>query len=161
MTGGTAFVLHVQPSTDFGDRMRRMGRIDKVLSAELGTSIRDEGKATVALVQDRVRSGTYVTNVGTRAGIAKGIRFEMVTTTKTAGGRIVASPDALPDERKVMVAAWQKTSFKHPAFGDKGVMVDQAGRPYFFATITSQQPRLTSAVEKAMQRAAATVGGGN
>lgn len=161
MGGSTPYTLHVETSAGFDDTMRRMGRFDKVLISELRTSTRAGGKAAVVAVRDRVRSGTYVTNVGTRVGIAQGVRLEdMPPTAHAAGVRIIASPDALPDDRKLMIAAWQKTSFKHPVFGDKGVVVDQSGRPYFYQTIDTQQPRMTSEVQRGAQRAANTLSGG-
>jgi hypothetical protein len=155
------FVLRVEDSGDFADLMRRTDRFDKVLSSALRTEIRVAAQEAVAAVKDRVRSGTYTADVGTRADIAAGSRLQMETTTKAAGVRIIATGENLPDDRKLMVAAWQKVSFKHPAFGDKAVIITQPGQPYFFQTITEKQPRVTAAVQRAMQRAAAALAGGN
>jgi hypothetical protein len=94
---GQVFVLRVEDSGDFADLMRRTDRFDKVLSSALRTEIRVAAQEAVAAVKDRVRSGTYTADVGTRADIAAGIRLQMETTTKAAGVRIIATGENLPD----------------------------------------------------------------
>lgn len=131
----------------------------RALRTELDRVFHTRGNRALRTMSSNLRSGAFATDVGMREGIASGLRLEQIPGDKQAGVRIVASGSDLPDDKKLMVYAWQADTFQHPVFGDTEVVVTQSGRPYFTAVVKNDQQQITGDAISAMQRAANVLGG--
>lgn len=157
---------------------------DKKLYANLRKGLRDAAKPIVDDVKSEIdnipSSGKYGTGVrdGLKAGTRAGI---LASSAKTAGVRIVTSPNKLPAAKRPLAKAFnrKKGSFRHPVFAnpdqvrdsrtrfaralmrirrqDPGswVWVDQPGRPYFGEVIKQHFDEVRKEMQDAYLRTAA------
>lgn len=150
---GEAVAIRVE-SRDFARLFGRSAAVERKLKTTLRRNIRIAGKDVVVDLQNEVRGGSYGTNRGLRDRIAAGIGVSLMTGAKP-GIVITASPKAMQDNEKSMVAAWQsKKGWRHPAFGNPEVWVSQMGRPFFFSTVARRRDQITTVVRAAMVEAA-------
>lgn len=84
---------------------------------------------------------------GTRVGI-------LASSARTAGIRIVTSPNKLPASKRALAKAMNKPTFRHPVF-DTGGWVEQSGRPYFGAVIGKHADEVRDDMKRAFLRTAA------
>lgn len=153
-SSGAAVEYRVTPQ-GFRELFVRTAKFDETLAKELRTNIRGAALSVVSDVRTQVMGGSFTTDAGMRQGIADGLKVQVLTVSKSKPGVvIVASADRMPRGKALMLKAWQKVTFKHPVFGDKAVLVEQAGRPFFDGPIEANKSKVTTAVNKAMQQAA-------
>lgn len=126
-------------------------------TSQLPAKLKRELRAQIRLAAEKAADDSRRTiddgsaSGGLRMGIAAGIRVQ-VMSGNTAGVRIIADKNALPDKKQPLVRAMDKPSFRHPVFGS-GAWVEQAGRPYFASVIRTHRDEVSDAVQTAMQNA--------
>lgn len=156
---------------DFARLMNALKDADKQAATRIRRELRDEGKKAAEDVKREVMKpppNDAPGSVGTRAGIASGIKAEVKTGKSRQGVRISASSKGLPPERKRMLRLYNKEKgWRHPVFaqtkkagGWRGwlgarekVWVHQQGRPYFGKVIEKHRDDMTRALGRAMDEA--------
>lgn len=100
---------------------------------------------------------SYTAHRGTREAIARGIGLRIAPGVRTPGIRVVSAGSTLDPSRKAMVKAFNRTTFRHPVFGNRNDWVNQSGRPYFGAVIDRHREAFQKAVEEAIAAATKTL----
>lgn len=91
-------------------------------------------------------------STGLRAGIKAGLRFRIVSGKTRQGIEFKTTGPKVDGYNKAKF--WQKTRFRHPAFGDRSRYVDQAGQPFFRRPVFEGCEQLLRSVEDVLSRAA-------
>lgn len=156
-------------ATEFAHVFRMAKEFDKELVKRIRRNIRDAAKPAVDDVKREVqkpppgggrrsakvrtvkRGKESTTNL--RAALAAGTSLKI--TARARGGTVTITTDArrLPENRRAMVRAYNKRSFRHPLFGDTEHWYAQQGNPYFGPVILRHEDRLREAVEAALAEA--------
>lgn len=151
---------------------------DKRLYAELRRSLRKAADPLVSEVREGIRAVPSKSNAGAvREALAAGTRASILASSqRTAGVRIVTSPNRLPAAKRPLAKAFNLEKFRHPVFAKDGAVrrlsnrirlargadarqswtwVEQEGRPYFGAAILAHQQAVREDMEAAFIRTAA------
>ena len=91
-------------------------------------------------------------STGMRAGIKAGLRFRIVSGKTRQGIEFKTTGPKEGGYNKAKF--WQKTRFRHPAFGNRSRYIDQAGQPFFRAPVFEGREQLLRAVGEILTRAA-------
>lgn len=161
MTGATSHAevdFSVTPQ-GFRELLQRTAQFDKKLAAELRKNIRTAATSVISDIRHEVQSGSYANDAGMRAGIAAGLKVQISTSKAKPGVRIVATKSQMPEGKQSMVRAWQRSTFRHPVWGNPDVYVNQSGHPYFDGPIASDRDEFTRAVLAALKAAADMLAG--
>jgi len=135
------------------DEFRRLAGKTSTLPATLKRELR----ASIRLAAERAADDSRqvisggASSTGLRLGIAAGIRVT-VMTGNTAGIRISTAVSQMPDNKRKLVRAMDKPSFRHPIYGSD-VWVEQPGRPYFASVIYKHRDDVAQEIQRAMQKA--------
>lgn len=151
-----------------GEILRDLKAAEPKLATTLRRHIRDAGKVAAKDVQREVlkapparrvspeeaaSGGRRRRSVGIRAAIAKGVRVQIVTGKRANGVRIVSTGAGLSADRKPMVKAYNRKTFRHQVFGNPEAWVEQRGRPYFGSVIASHSEGVRKAILRAVDEA--------
>jgi hypothetical protein len=151
--------------------------LDRKLYAELRRTLRKAADPIVSDVRAGIRAVPSKSNGGTRDALAAGTRASILASSqRTAGVRIVTSPNRLPAGKRPLAKAFNLEKFRHPVFARAGAVrslrnranrlrgrdevqswawVEQEGRPYFGAAILANHDRVRDEMEAAFVRTAA------
>jgi hypothetical protein len=161
-------------SADWLELFKATKDIDRRLYAELRKSLRKAADPIVSDVRAGIREIPSKSNGGTRDALAAGTRASILASSqRTAGVRIVTSPNRLPAAKRPLAKAFNLEKFRHPVFARAGAVrrlasrlrggepgqswkwVEQEGRPYFGAAILAHQQAVREDMEAAFIRTAA------
>lgn len=125
---------------DFQEFARRARVVDKRILTSLRKEIKVLGSGMLDASKAELRQPPYGDNpditAGSREAIAAGLRTQLSLGKNTAGVRLIAAPNRLDAKHRGFLAAYNKSTIRHPVFGNRGVFVTQKGRPYFGAVIS-------------------------
>ncbi|WP_219512720.1 hypothetical protein [Nonomuraea ceibae] len=117
--------------------------LDRADESELGS---DELVAKEERARARARRGS-----GLRDSVARSLRLNVKTGSRTARVRIEVDAAKLPeDQRSLPRHLDNPKGWRHPRFGDRRHWYPQKGRPWFEVTIRKHLPALRAHVLKAM-----------
>lgn len=117
---------------------QELDRFDPELARALRKRIRNAGNVAAEEVRRTLRlpspDGGDDSGEG-RAALAAATKVTVSFGKRSAGARIITGSTRLGEENKGLLHVYNKTSFRHPVFGQENVWVAQKGRPYFEASI--------------------------
>jgi hypothetical protein len=119
---------------------------DKKLATNIRRELRKAGDVAINDMRGILGSGP----VG--GAIGQGIRMQVSTSASKTGVRIVSTGSALAAEKKPLVKAFNKGTFRHPVYGHRDRWVSQSGRPYF-GVVYKHRDEIMAAVQKALDDA--------
>lgn len=120
-----------------------------------GTTAAEEVKKTLALSSP---AGGDNSGEG-RAALAAATRVTVSFGRRSAGAKIITSASRLPAEHQGLLHVYNKTTFRHPVFGNRSAWVEQKGRPYFGTVIRKMiDKEMTKEVEAALDDALKAIG---
>lgn len=155
---GDGITIVLDPEA-FGRMVTDIKGFDKKLYSNLRKELRRAGESAVLAVRDRVLSGEAKTDTGLRRGIAAGTKVSISGSVSRGGVSIKTTGNRLPPDKRAMVKAYNKSSFRHPVFGDPQVWLVQTGRPYFGHVLDDKKPEMEAAVRKALYDAVSSIRG--
>lgn len=145
------------------DDLRRLLGDIKAFDTKLATATRKRlrvaAEPAVKDVRNRLMTRTFSTDAGLARGLAAGTKVSIRTGVRTSGVTIATTGAKLPAEKRALVKAYNKPSFRHPVYGT-GVWVTQNGRPYFGAVLDSKRADMRRAMEHALRDALNTIAAG-
>lgn len=119
----------------------QLDAFDPALARALRRKIKSAGDRAVGKVQARLRlsapSGGPNTGRG-RAALIAATRVSVSFSKRQAGAKIVTSAKGLPERHSALPKVYNKSSFRHPVYGDRDTWVTQQGRPYFGSVIAGE-----------------------
>lgn len=133
---------------------------DTKLATATRKRLRQAAEPAVADVRHVLLSGSYRTDAGLTRGLAAGTKVSIRTGVRTNGVSITTTGTKLPPEKRAMVKAFNQSTFRHPAFGNRDAWVNQAGRPYFGSVLWERRASMRSAMEQALHDALETIQAG-
>ena len=157
MAGGDQGFQVVIDPTEWFRLKRDLDRFDPSLARALRRRIKNAGQVAVKSVQHKL--GEDGEGPGRRALIAA-TRTTVSFGKRSAGARIVTSASRLPSEHKGLLNVYNKTTFRHPLFGDRDHFYPQQGHPYFKAGIYAVLNReIVNEIRAALDDAVVAIGG--
>ncbi|KQR91287.1 MAG: hypothetical protein J0I33_00125 [Microbacterium ginsengisoli] len=93
-----------------------------------------------------------VKNAGRGSGLREGIKQSLKTRVTLTEKRTAISVRTT-NARKTGATFWQSRRFRHPAWGDRERMYDQAGQPYFWGPAFRGAERMAGRVSAAIDDA--------
>jgi hypothetical protein len=118
---------------------QKIDAIDPELARALRRRIRNAGNiaalAVKAALAEPTPGGTPLGSEAGRQALIQATRVSVSFGKAAAGARIMTTSARLPQVQKGLLKVYNKTSFRHPVFGDRNVWVTQEGHPYFGAAI--------------------------
>lgn len=151
--------VEIQPD-DLRRLLADIKAFDKKLATATRKRLRQAAEPAVLDVRHMLASGSYARDTGLRRGLAAGTKVSIRTGIRTTGVSITTTGTKLPAQKRAMVKAFNKPSFRHPAFGNREAWVTQEGRPYFGAVLWERRTSMRNAMEQALTDALRTVEAG-
>jgi hypothetical protein len=141
---------------------RDLDKFDPAITRALRKRIRNAGNIGAEAVRKRLAEATPDgTPLGPgREALIAATRVTVSFGKRSAGTRIVTSASKLPPEHQGLLNVYNKTTFRHPVFGNENVWADQKGRPYFGDAIQEVMgTAITNEIRAALDDAAKAIGG--
>ncbi|HEY5990543.1 MAG TPA: hypothetical protein VIV12_29750 [Streptosporangiaceae bacterium] len=140
----------------------------KELRAELRTGLRNVLKPIVPEVRAAFKASPSMGHGGMsrksrdradlRVLLAKATRVEVKLTGRQAGARIRVDGRRMPDGLKGIPKAWEAEGgarWRHPAWGNRNVWVQQRSRPLFYRIVAPKGERAAKEIERVANRVVA------
>lgn len=115
-----------------------LDKFDPELARQLRRRIKNAGEIAAQKVREKLAEDPPTDgpdDTGGREALIAATRVSVSFAKRSAGSRIQTSASRLPARHKGLLNVYNKTSFRHPVYGDKSVWVAQEGRPYFGVVI--------------------------
>ena len=141
---------------------QELDKFDPALTRALRKRIREAGKVAADAVKKTLREsspdGGDDSGEG-RQALINATRVSVSFGKKSAGAKIVTSSAKLPAKNKGLLHVYNKESFRHPLFGNRGEWFRQKGRPYFQKSIREVLDRaLVEEIRDALDEATRAIG---
>lgn len=139
-----------------------LDKFDKSLTTALRKRIKNAGN----IAADSVRKKLALSSPGggddsgeSRAALIAATRVTVSFAKRAAGAKIVTGSGGLDAAHKGLLKVYNKTSFRHPVFGNTDNWVPQKGRPYFNAGIyEALNKSLVDEIRAALDEATRAIG---
>lgn len=139
-----------------------LDKFDPAITRALRKRIRNAGDTAAEKVREELEKSSPAGGPDSGAGRAALIAATKVSISfgkRSAGTRIVTSSSKLPAEHKGLLNVYNKTSVRHPVWGNKRVWVNQEGRPYFGKVIEKAlNKEIVDEIRGALDDAMAAIG---
>lgn len=150
------FQIVIDP-TEWYRLKKQLDAFDPTLARALRARIKNAG--TVAAESVKKKLGEQGSGEGRQALIAA-TRATVSFGKRAAGTRIVTSANRLPAEHKGLLLVYNKTTFRHPLFGNRDYFYAQKGHPYFRKGIYEVLDReVVDEIRAALDEAVVAIGG--
>lgn len=122
--------LIIKGGEDFEALSRRL-KGNKKVKAELTRAMRAAAKPTIEAIRRRILEIPSKSEGPTRSQIARGVKVRQSSSSRSAGVRIRVDSSSVDPAHAAMTRALNKSSWRHPVFGDTTTWVTQPGYEYF------------------------------